>query len=44
MEGEKPKMDTLEGRMWAVDLELKEIKDKSILIVGDGKVGKSTIL
>lgn len=43
MEAEGPNINTLEGCKFAGDLQTKKIKEKAILVVGDTRVGKSTI-
>lgn len=43
MQEEQPNIETLEGCMFAGDLGIKKTKSKVIMIVGDTRVGKSTL-
>lgn len=40
----KPNAETMEGVMLAGDLAIRKLKPKAIVIVGDTRIGKSTLL
>ena len=44
MKSDKPDIDNMWGCMFAGDLQIAKCKDKGILILGDTRVGKSTLL
>ena len=43
MEIESPNIKSMWGCMFAGDMAIENIKKKSILIVGDSRIGKSTL-
>lgn len=43
MEIEAPKINNMWGCMFAGDMAIENVKKKSILIVGDSRIGKSTL-
>lgn len=44
MKSDKPDIGNMWGCMFAGDLQIAKCKDKGILILGDTRVGKSTLL
>lgn len=43
MEIESPNIKSMWGCMFAGDMAIENVKKKSILIVGDSRIGKSTL-